>query len=83
MLGFHRVKFEVRKYFIGEGAYFTVNKISSQRYKKPRIMAGSFQDLTVYTYGEKSREVSSNTVKRKYRNIANCFLPTAKLRFAT
>ena len=42
------VKFEVRKYFIGEGAYFTVNKISSQRYKKNKIMAGSFRDLTVY-----------------------------------
>ena len=42
------VKFEARKYFIREGAYFTVNKISSQRYKKNKIMAGSFRDLTVY-----------------------------------
>ncbi len=42
------VKFEARKYFTREGVYFTVDKISSQRYKKNKIMAGSFRDLTVY-----------------------------------
>jgi hypothetical protein len=32
MLGFHRVKFEVRKYFIREGAYFTVDEVIKRKH---------------------------------------------------
>ena len=76
--------FEITKKFPSEEKY----ELTDQTRRSSRAVrknTGSFvtSRKNVKSYGEKSREVSSKTVKRKYRNIANCFLPTANLRFAT
>ncbi|MCK4630403.1 MAG: four helix bundle protein [Bacteroidales bacterium] len=58
-------------------------------YKKAYTLAMEIFEITKKFPSEEKYELtdqtrrSSRAVLRKYHNIANCFLPTANLRFAT